>query len=132
MSKTPKDNDLVGILNAQEEVINQLEFIVSSQKFSANGAGVIGPQGPQGLTGSTGAAGTITVGSVTTGEAGTSVSITNSGTASAAVLDFTIPRGDKGDKGDQGDQGIQGIQGVPGVQGTSGNDLISARVIYLS
>lgn len=44
-----------------------------------------------------GASSTITIGTVTTGAAGSSATVTNSGTASAAVLDFTIPKGDKGD-----------------------------------
>lgn len=42
---------------------------------------------------------TVTVGTVTTGAAGTSVIITNVGTASGAILDFTIPRGDTGASG---------------------------------
>lgn len=47
-------------------------------------------RGPQG------AAATVTVGKVTTGEAGTSAAVTNSGTSGAAVLNFTIPRGAQG------------------------------------
>ncbi len=39
-------------------------------------------------------AATVEVGTVTTGAPGTEASVTNSGTANAAVLDFTIPRGD--------------------------------------
>lgn len=39
---------------------------------------------------------TITIGTVTTGAAGSSAAVTNSGTASAAVLNFTIPKGDTG------------------------------------
>jgi hypothetical protein len=39
------------------------------------------------------------VGTVTTGAAGSSVVITNSGSSSAAVFDFTIPKGDDGDVG---------------------------------
>ena len=35
----------------------------------------------------------ISVGSTTTGPAGTSASVSNSGTSTAAVLDFTVPRG---------------------------------------
>ena len=53
-------------------------------------------KGEKGDKGDTGSAATITVGSVTTGAAGTSASVTNSGTTSAAVLDFTIPKGDTG------------------------------------
>ena len=53
-----------------------------------------GPPGPQGQQGEPGAAATVTVGTVTTGEPGTDAIVTNSGTESAAVLDFTIPRGE--------------------------------------
>jgi hypothetical protein len=55
--------------------------------------GDMGPIGPRGLTGNTGSAGTVTVGTTTTGNPGTNASVTNSGTASAAILAFTIPRG---------------------------------------
>ena len=73
-----------------------------------------GEPGPQGDPGTPGAAATITVGTTTTGEAGTEAAVTNSGTTSAAVLNFTIPKGAKGDKGDKGDLGPQGPQGEPG------------------
>ena len=39
---------------------------------------------------------TVTVGKVTTGDAGTEASVSNSGTARDVVLDFTIPRGADG------------------------------------
>ena len=64
--------------------------------------GIQGPQGIQGATGAAGTAATIKVGAVTTGAAGTAAKVVNSGTTSAAVLDFTIPQGAKGDKGEQG------------------------------
>lgn len=51
---------------------------------------------PAGAKGEDGSSATITVGSTTTGAAGTNASVTNSGTSSAAVLNFTIPRGDTG------------------------------------
>lgn len=57
-------------------------------------AGAAGPQGPQGTAGT---AATITIGAVNTGSAGSSVVVTNSGTSAAAVLNFTIPKGDQGD-----------------------------------
>ena len=41
-------------------------------------------------------AATVSVGTTTTGNAGTDASVTNSGTTSAAVLNFTIPRGENG------------------------------------
>lgn len=66
-----------------------------------------GDPGAQGIPGTAGAAATINVGTTTTGAAGSSASVTNSGTTSAAVFNFTIPRGD------------QGIQGVPGTSGAA-------------
>jgi hypothetical protein len=60
------------------------------------------PRGNTGATGNTGAPGaaaTITVGSTTTGSPGTVANVTNSGTTSAAVLNFTIPRGATGATG---------------------------------
>lgn len=49
--------------------------------------------------GTIGPAATVAVGTVTTGAAGSTVTVTNSGTSGAAVLDFTIPRGDTGATG---------------------------------
>ena len=57
------------------------------------------PRGDTGATGATGAAGTaatITIGTVTTGAAGSSATVTNVGTSSAAVFDFSIPKGADG------------------------------------
>lgn len=54
------------------------------------------------FTQSTYLAGTVEVGTVTTGAAGSSAAVSNSGTPAAAILDFTIPRGDKGETGDTG------------------------------
>lgn len=73
--------------------------------------GETGPQGPKGETGETGPQGpaaTIEVGTTSTGYPGTNASVTNSGTSSAAVLNFTIPRGDKGETGPTGPTGPDG------------------------
>lgn len=67
--------------------------------------GDTGAQGPQGNQGVPGTAATVAAGTTTTGAPGTNASVVNSGTTSAAVFDFTIPRGDVGP---------QGPQGVPG------------------
>jgi hypothetical protein len=86
-------------------------------KGDTGSTGVKGDQGNPGAKGDTGAAGqaaTITVGTVTTGAAGSSASVTNSGTSSAAVLDFVIPQGAKGSKGDKGDAGTPGADGSDG------------------
>ena len=73
--------------------------------------GDTGPQGPQGLQGFSGNAATIQIGSVSQGEPDTVPIVTNSGTDTAAVLDFVIPKGEKGDTGPQGPQGPEG--GLP-------------------
>lgn len=56
-------------------------------------------KGEQGKHGKDGAAATVAIGTVTTGEPGTTASVTNVGTDTAAVLDIMIPRGDKGTDG---------------------------------
>lgn len=67
--------------------------------------GPAGPEGPQGPQGVPGTAATIAAGTTTTGAPGTNAAVVNSGTSSAAVFDFTIPRGDVGPQGPQGDPG---------------------------
>ena len=86
--------------------------------------GETGNTGATGATGSPGAAATISAGTTTTGAPGTSASVTNSGTSSAAVFDFTIPRGDVGATGATGATGPAG----PGVAagGTTGQFLSKA------
>lgn len=74
--------------------------------------------GPQGPTGAAGTAATITLGTVTTGNAGSNVLITNTGNSSAAVFNFTIPKGDHGDQGPEGPQGPKGDTGAQGVSVT--------------
>jgi collagen type VII alpha len=70
--------------------------------------GIQGPTGSQGIQGNTGSAATIAVGTVSTGSTGSSATINNSGTTSAAVFDFSIPRGDTGATGATGPQGPAG------------------------
>lgn len=74
-------------------------------------------KGPKGEKGD---AATVTVGETVTGEAGTQASVENTGDASAAVLKFTVPKGDKGDKGDTGEKGETGEQGPKGDPGEKG------------
>jgi hypothetical protein len=71
-----------------------------------------------GLSG--GGSSTITLGTVSTGNPGTSVSITNTGTATAPLFNFTIPRGDVGPQGLKGDTGNTGATGATGPAGANG------------
>lgn len=80
------------------------------------GTTFIGNTGP---AGSNGAAATVTLGTVTTGAAGSSASITNSGTSQAAVLNFTIPRGDTG---------AQGVNTIPQNSQTSAYQLAASDI----
>lgn len=72
-----------------------------------------------GEKGDTGDAATLDVGTTTTGDAGTDAVVTNSGSTSAAVFNFTIPKGDQGVQGEKGDTGTDGTDGVDGVDGDS-------------
>lgn len=99
---------------------------IQGPKGDTGAQGPEGIQGPQGETGAQGPAGpagtaaTIQVGTVSAGEAGSAPVITNSGTASAAVFDFVIPRGETGETGPQGEEGPQGPPGQTGPQGPQG------------
>jgi hypothetical protein len=76
---------------------------------------LIGPQGPPGPAGPIGAPGiaaTVTAGTTTTSQPGTSADVINAGNSSAAVFDFTIPRGDVGATGPIGAQGPTGATGA--------------------
>ena len=72
----------------------------SSKWMGVTTKGATGPKGDKGD------AATLTVGTTTTTAAGGDAKVTNSGTTSAAVFDFEIPRGEKGPKGDAGDSGV--------------------------
>ena len=71
-------------------------------------ASLTGPQGPAGQAGTPGPAATIDIGTITTGAPGTSASVNNVGTSSAALLNFTIPRGSTGEAGTTGPAGPAG------------------------
>ena len=99
-------------------------------------AGAQGAQGPKGDKGDTGEQGpqgpagqaaTIQVGTVTTGEPGTNASVTNSGTSSAAVFDFVIPRGQDG-SGGGGAAGVSSFNGRTGAVTSQVGDYTAAQV----
>lgn len=91
--------------------------------------GDTGPQGPDGTDGADGAAATISVGTTTTGAAGTDADVSNSGTSSAAVFDFVIPEGEQGTQGPKGDAGDQGTPGTDGTDGTNGTDGADGHIL---
>ena len=86
--------------------------------------GATGPQGPAGepgVDGKDGAAATIKVGTVTTLAPGSKATVSNRGTANAAVLDFGIPRGADGEGGGgSGEAGADGGYYTPSVDESTG------------
>lgn len=70
-------------------------------------AGADGADGAEGPQGPAGTAATIAVGTVTASDPGSTPTVTNSGTASAAVLDFVLPRGEQGPQGGPGEDAPQ-------------------------
>lgn len=105
------------VIKAAEEA----QKIAQSVRDDADSGKFNGAPGADGAPGKDGKAATIAVGSVTTGEAGSAASVVNSGTESAAVIDFTIPAGAKGE---QGAKGPQGEQGPKGDKGDNGSDYV--------
>ena len=104
-AKTYKDNAKIYMDNAKNYSENVNVFIPSVSSAGVlswtNKAGLTNPASVniKGAKGDTGTAASITIGSVTTGAAGSNASVTNSGTASNAVLNFMLPRGKDGKDG---------------------------------
>ena len=97
-ARTYKDN----AKNYSENVNVFIPSVSSAGVLSwTNKAGLTNPASVniKGAKGDTGTAASITIGSVTTGAAGSNASVTNSGTASNAVLNFMLPRGKDGKDG---------------------------------
>ena len=70
-----------------------------------------GEVGPKGDKGDTGEAATITINKVLTVDPSEGARIENVGNSTKAILNFTIPRGEKGEKGDTGEKGEKGDTG---------------------
>lgn len=104
-AKSYRDNAKTYMDNAKNYSENVNVFVPSVSSAGVlswtNKAGLTNPASVniKGAKGDTGTAATITIGSITTGAAGSSASVTNSGTASNVVLDFTLPRGKDGKDG---------------------------------
>lgn len=104
-AKTYMDNAKTYMDNAKNYSENVNVFIPSVSSAGVlswtNKAGLTNPASVniKGAKGDTGTAASITIGSVTTGAAGSNASVTNSGTASNAVLNFMLPRGKDGKDG---------------------------------
>lgn len=85
-------------------------YVWSGESFPADGEGSQF-EGPKGDPGDPGTAATIVAGTTTTTAAGTNANVTNVGTTSAAIFNFSIPRGEKGEQGANGTDGADGADG---------------------
>ena len=104
-AKTYMDDAKTYMDNAKNYSENVNVFVPSVSSAGVlswtNKAGLTNPKSVniKGAKGDTGTAASIKIGSVTTGAAGSNASVTNSGTASNVVLNFTLPRGKDGADG---------------------------------
>jgi microcystin-dependent protein len=110
---------------------------------AAGSPGATGPAGPPGSQGPPGAAATIAVGATVTLAPGSSATVSNSGSSSAATFDFGIPAGVQGNTGATGATGSQGpagsaatiavgstTTGAPGTNASVTNTGTSATAVF--
>lgn len=92
---------------------DSLGGIKVGENLTISSDGTLGaPYAEKGEPGKDGASAAVYAGTTTTGEPGTQASVVNTGTAQAAVFNFTIPRGDKGEPGQDGTDGYTPQRGV--------------------
>ena len=84
------------------------------EKGDTGVAGAKGDKGDRGEKGADGVTPTFTIGTITTGAAGSTATVTITGTAPNYVLNFTIPKGDAGEAGSGGDVDLTGYAKLTG------------------
>ncbi|MUG78610.1 phage fiber-tail adaptor protein, partial [Commensalibacter melissae] len=91
-----------------------------------------GEKGDVGPIGKEGAAATIRIGTVTTTDPDVQASVRNSGSENTAVLEFSIPKGEKGDSytnDGSTELNVKSIQSDGGKVGTDGAGKLSAKML---
>jgi hypothetical protein len=116
-------NPVAGVGNNGDFYINTLTNTLWGPKvggaWPVSGVSLIGPAGTAGAAGSSA---TVSVGTVTTAAAGTPAAVTNAGTLSAAVFNFTIPQGPAGANGAAGATGAAGTSILHGTTAPTGGN----------
>lgn len=92
-------------------------------------AGAKGDKGDKGEKGADGVTPTFTIGTITTGAAGSTATVTITGTAPNYVLNFTIPKGDKGDAGEAGSGGNVDLTEYAKLAGATFTGKISSPIV---
>ena len=114
------------VTNTGTSTAANLEFTVPK-----GDQGIQGIQGVQGIQGDIGPAGTVAIGTTTTGAAGSSASVTNTGTSTAANLEFTIPRGAQGVQGPAATVAVgTTTTGAAGTNGSVTNSGSSSAAVF--
>jgi len=98
-------NDSVTYGNPASTYIALMNNSSSEPDLSPQVWAMLAQAGGAGPTGAAGTTATVAIGTVTTGAAGSEVRVTNSGTTSAAVLNFAIPQSAAGPPGSGGSGG---------------------------
>ena len=107
---------------------------VQGEKGEKGEKGDTGAQGPQGLQGPPGEAGAdgktpnLTIGSVTTLDAGQNATASMGGTAESPVLNLGIPRGAKGEPGEGGGGSVDIVTSVSA--SSTDSEVPSAKCVY--
>ena len=91
--------------------------------------GAKGDKGDRGEKGADGVTPTFTIGTITTGAAGSTATVTITGTAPNYVLNFTIPKGDKGDAGEAGSGGDVDLTGYAKLEGATFTGHVSSPIV---
>ena len=91
--------------------------------------GAKGDKGEKGETGADGVTPTFTIGTITTGAAGSTATVTITGTAPNYVLNFTIPKGDKGDTGEAGSGGNVDLTGYAKLTGATFTGHVTSPIV---
>ena len=99
------------------------------EKGDTGVAGAKGDKGEKGDKGADGVTPTFTIGTITTGAAGSTATVTITGTAPNYVLNFTIPKGDKGDAGEAGSGGDVDLTGYAKLAGATFTGKISSPIV---
>jgi hypothetical protein len=104
---TGSPGSVASVTNVGSTTTALLDFIIPTGADGSAGTpginGTNGSNGSNGIDGTNGTSATVAANYTFTGLAGTNAIVTNVGTSTAALFDFTIPQGAKGEKGDQGD-----------------------------
>lgn len=121
-----------GVLFQGTTYLAQMSNSASQPDVSPSAWSVLAQQGSAGPTGPGGVAGTVQIGTVTTGAAGSTATVTNTGSANAAVLNFSIPQGAAGAAGTGGTGGTGGGSGTSGIAFQSVYHAVSYSTLFYS